>query len=216
MKASSCSMRSRWLRVGGFAAARAARSSALQILRVVAGVEVNALVPDLDDLVDRHVEKVAVVRDQHEGVGIVAEILFQPVAGFEIEMVGGLVEQQQVRLFAAAAWPARCASASRRRIPRCGASSLRLRKAQAAKARCRPAPRWRSRRGCGTRARRAGKRSATCAYSGAGGVELGHAVRSALPCSCSMRAQVARRPSCTRRRRCGRRATGPPAAGSRG
>ena len=58
----------------------------------------NALVPDLDDLVDGHVEKIAVVRNQHEGVGIVAEILFQPVARFEIEMVGRLVEQQQVRL----------------------------------------------------------------------------------------------------------------------
>ena len=38
------------------------------------------------------------MRDQHEGVRIVAEILFQPVAGFQVEMVGGLVEQQQVRL----------------------------------------------------------------------------------------------------------------------
>ena len=58
----------------------------------------NPLVPDLDDLVDGHVEEVAVVRNQHEGVGIVRQIIFQPVAGFEIEMVGGLVEQQQVGL----------------------------------------------------------------------------------------------------------------------
>ena len=58
----------------------------------------NALVPDLDNLVDGHVEKIAVVRDQHKGVGIVAEIFLQPVAGFEIEMVGGFVQQQQVGL----------------------------------------------------------------------------------------------------------------------
>ena len=69
-----------------------------QILFVVAGVEVDALVPDLDDLVDGDVEKIAVVRDQYESVGIVAQIFFQPVAGFEIEMVGRLVEQQQIGL----------------------------------------------------------------------------------------------------------------------
>ena len=67
-------------------------------LVVVAGVEPEALVPDFGDLVDRDVEKVAVVRDQHEGVRIVLQIFFQPVAGFEIEMVRRLVEQQQVGL----------------------------------------------------------------------------------------------------------------------
>ncbi len=60
---------------------------------VVAGVEPETLVPDFGDLVDRDVEKIAVVRDQHEGMRIVLQIFFQPVAGFEIEMVGGLVEQ---------------------------------------------------------------------------------------------------------------------------
>ena len=57
----------------------------------------ETLVPDFDDLVDGNVQEIAVVRDQHEGVWIVLQILFQPVARFEIEMVGGLVEQQQVR-----------------------------------------------------------------------------------------------------------------------
>ena len=57
-----------------------------------------ALVPDFDDLLDCDVEEVAVVRDQHVRVADNREIFFQPVAGFEVEMVGGLVEQQQVRL----------------------------------------------------------------------------------------------------------------------
>ena len=39
------------------------------------------------------------MRDEDEGVGIGFEVGLQPVAGFEVEMVGGLVEQQQVRLF---------------------------------------------------------------------------------------------------------------------
>ena len=75
---------------------------ALSLLRqelvVVAGVEPEALVPDFRDLIYRHVEEVAIMRNQQERVGIILQILFQPVASFEIEMVGGLIEQQQVRL----------------------------------------------------------------------------------------------------------------------
>ena len=57
---------------------------------------VQALVPDLDGAVDGDVEKVAVVGDEDVAEGIVVEIVLKPVAGFEIEMVGGLVEKQQV------------------------------------------------------------------------------------------------------------------------
>ena len=62
-------------------------------LVVISGVEPEAFVPDFGDFVDGDVQEVAVVRDQHEGVRIVLQIFFQPVAGFKIEMVGGLVEQ---------------------------------------------------------------------------------------------------------------------------
>ena len=58
-------------------------------------VDVHALVPELDGLVDGDVEEVAVVRDEDVGVGVVVEIVFEPVAGFEVEVVGGLVEEQQ-------------------------------------------------------------------------------------------------------------------------
>ena len=67
-----------------------------QVLVVVAGIEPETLVPDFDDLVDGNVEEVAIVRDQHEGVRIILQIFFQPVAGFKVEMVRGLVEQQEV------------------------------------------------------------------------------------------------------------------------
>ena len=42
------------------------------------------------------VEEVAVVRDEDHGVRVRAQVLLEPVAGVEVEMVGGLVEQQQV------------------------------------------------------------------------------------------------------------------------
>src|SRR5208337_5436689 len=54
---------------------------------------------DLDHLIDGDVEEKAVVRDQQVSVRIIVQVLFQPVAGFEVQMVGGLVEQQQVGLF---------------------------------------------------------------------------------------------------------------------
>ena len=65
---------------------------------VISSVEPDALVPDFGDFVDRHIEKITVVGDQHKGVWIIVQIFFQPVAGFEVKMVGGLVKQQQVRL----------------------------------------------------------------------------------------------------------------------
>ena len=56
----------------------------------------NALVPDLDDLLHRDVEEVAVVGDQDESIGVGGEIFLQPVTSFEIKVIGGLVEQQQI------------------------------------------------------------------------------------------------------------------------
>ena len=117
----------------------------VQILRVVAVVKMNALVPDLDNLVDGHVEKIAVVRDQHESIGIVAEVFFQPVAGFEIKMVGGLVQQQQVGLLQQqldqrdAHLPA---AGEFFRLP----GPVFFSKTQPRKAPCRLGPRWRIRR----------------------------------------------------------------------
>src|SRR5271157_1046568 len=69
----------------------------LQILFVVSAVELHALVPDLGDAIHRHIEEVAVMRDQHVRVRIPKQILLKPVAGFEIKVVRRLVEQQQVR-----------------------------------------------------------------------------------------------------------------------
>ena len=117
----------------------------VQILRVIAVVKMNALVPDLDNLVDGHVEKIAVVRDQHKSVGIVAEIFLQPVAGFEIKMVGGLVQQQQVGLLQQQ-FDQRDAH-----LPAAGKffglpGPVFFSETQAPQAPCRPAPRWRIRR----------------------------------------------------------------------
>ena len=42
----------------------------LQIFLVVPGIKMQALVPYLDNLVDRHIEKIAVVRDEDEAIRI--------------------------------------------------------------------------------------------------------------------------------------------------
>ena len=69
-----------------------------KVLGVIALIDRQPLVPDLDGAVDRHVEKIAVVRDEDVAEGIVLQIVLEPVARFEIEVVGRLVEQQQVGL----------------------------------------------------------------------------------------------------------------------
>jgi hypothetical protein len=49
---------------------------------------------EMQDLVDRSVEQVAVMADDDHGARIVRQMIFQPQRAFEIEIVGGLVEQQ--------------------------------------------------------------------------------------------------------------------------
>ena len=70
----------------------------LEIFGVVALVDGQPLVPYLHGAVDGDIEKIAVVRDEDVAEGISLEIVLEPVAGFQIEVVGGLVEQQQVGL----------------------------------------------------------------------------------------------------------------------
>jgi len=69
-----------------------------QILFIVTAIDPDFLVPDFDRPVDRYVEKVTVMRNQHESKWIIHQVLFQPVPRFEIEMVRRLVEQEKIRL----------------------------------------------------------------------------------------------------------------------
>ena len=83
--------------VGGFEL-RAALLFLAQIGVVVAAVELDVLVPDFHRSVYRDVEEITVVGDQDVGEGVAEQVRFEPVAGFEIEVVGRLVEQQHVGL----------------------------------------------------------------------------------------------------------------------
>ena len=67
-----------------------------QILCVIALIDIQPLVPYLNGAVDCNIEKIAVVRDKNVTEGIVFEIVFQPGAGFQIQVVRRLIEQQQV------------------------------------------------------------------------------------------------------------------------
>ena len=52
----------------------------------------------MDDLLGHPVQQMAVVADQEQGARITQQIVLEPEAGLEVEMVGRLVEQQQVGL----------------------------------------------------------------------------------------------------------------------
>src|SRR5581483_10348059 len=69
----------------------------LQIFFVIAGVDMQALIPYLDNLVHRYVQEVAIMRDQAVAVRVCSQILFEPVAGFEIKMVCRLVQSSLVK-----------------------------------------------------------------------------------------------------------------------
>ena len=73
------------------------RVALLDVLAVVADVVGQLAQVEVGDARDDRVEEVAVVRDEDDRVRIRAEVLLEPVARLEIEVVGRLVEQQQVR-----------------------------------------------------------------------------------------------------------------------
>ena len=67
------------------------------VLRIVAVVVGEGAQAHLGDALDRGVEEVAVVGDEHHRARVVVEVLLEPVARGQVEVVGGLVHQQQVR-----------------------------------------------------------------------------------------------------------------------
>ena len=71
---------------------------ALHQVAAVVGLEVgDRPVCDLADLLHDHVEEVAIVGHDDHGVRVVGEELLEPGARLDVEMVGRLVEQQQLR-----------------------------------------------------------------------------------------------------------------------
>ncbi len=64
--------------------------------RVVAAIQTHFLVLDMRDMAHHRVEEIAIVGNQQQSAGITLEPVFQPVGGIEIEMIGRLVEQQQI------------------------------------------------------------------------------------------------------------------------
>src|SRR6202012_5124575 len=81
---------------GGFEL-RATLLLLLQIAFVVTVIDVESLVPYLDDFGDGDIEEIAIVRDEDVAVGITVQVVLKPVACLEVEMVGRLIEQQQTR-----------------------------------------------------------------------------------------------------------------------
>ena len=69
-----------------------------QVPAVVADVVGERPQRQVGDARDDRVEEEAVVGHQDDGVRIGVQILLEPVARFEVEVIGRLVEQQQVRL----------------------------------------------------------------------------------------------------------------------
>ncbi len=78
----------------------------LQLVAALALDQVGRIAPlvfdqpparDLDRTIGHAVQKVAVVRDQDDSARIVCQVILEPVARLEVEMVGRLVEHQKFR-----------------------------------------------------------------------------------------------------------------------
>ena len=64
---------------------------------VVTAVRVRRAVLEVDDAIHHAIEELAIVRDQQQRARIFAQPGFQPQDGVEVEVIGRLVEQQQIR-----------------------------------------------------------------------------------------------------------------------
>ena len=73
-----------------------ARGALLFERRIVASRERQFLRVQIGDMGDAGIEKIPVMRHQQQGSAITGEPLLKPNHGFQIEVVGGLIEQQQV------------------------------------------------------------------------------------------------------------------------
>jgi hypothetical protein len=69
----------------------------LEVRAVAAAVTGDAAVPDLHDRAGDPVEEQPVVGDGHHRAAVGAQLALQPGKGLLVEMVGGLVEQHQLR-----------------------------------------------------------------------------------------------------------------------
>lgn len=68
----------------------------LEVAAVVAGVGGHAAVLERGDVVDAGVHEGAVVADDENGAVVVGDKAAKPLDAFEVQVVGGLVQQQQV------------------------------------------------------------------------------------------------------------------------
>jgi len=64
---------------------------------VVAAIRVRHAVLEVDDAIGHSIEKLAVMRDQQQRPRIIAQPGFQPKDRVEVQVIGRLIEQQQIR-----------------------------------------------------------------------------------------------------------------------
>jgi len=70
----------------------------VEVIVVVAAVTDEFALANFDDAADELVEELAVVRDNENRAGIGLEIFLEPKEGFEVEVVGWFVEQEEIGL----------------------------------------------------------------------------------------------------------------------
>ena len=65
---------------------------------IIAGPKAEFCLIEMDDVVDGSIQQVAIMRHDDDGMGIARQMRFQPQRAFKIEVIGRLVEKQDVRL----------------------------------------------------------------------------------------------------------------------
>ena len=101
-----------------------------KVVVVVAAVAVELLARDLDDSVANGIEEGAVVRNDQESAGVVGEVVLKPTERLEVEVVGWLIEHEEVGFHGEEAGKVRAHNPSAAHGPG-GAVEVRLAEGQA-------------------------------------------------------------------------------------
>ena len=70
----------------------------LEIIVVIASIASELASPKLNGGVSQPVEEGSIVRDEEKGAGVLTEVLLEPQNRMQIEMIGGLIQHQQIGL----------------------------------------------------------------------------------------------------------------------
>ena len=63
---------------------------------IISGIGYQMLVIEMDNIIAQRIQNIPVVADNQQGAAVFAQMAFQPYTGLQIQVIGRLVQQQDI------------------------------------------------------------------------------------------------------------------------